>query len=93
MDPPKPGAVPFKGNRTAMGKSLHYEQKVCIIDKKVYIRGYKSAKKVCVDAKKVCIVAKKVCIIAEKVYIDTIKSLHFSTNSLHHLSNNDRKVY
>ena len=56
------------------------------MNKKVYIRGYKSAKKVCIDAKKVYI-------IAEKVYIDTKKGLHFCTNCLHHLSKNDKKVY
>ena len=69
-----------------MGKGLHYEEKVCIMKKKVYIRGYKSAKKVCIDAKKVYI-------IAEKVYIDTKKGLHFCTIGLQHLSKNDKKVY
>ncbi len=39
------------------------------MNKKVYIRGYETAKKVCVDAKKVCIVAKKVYIAAKKVNI------------------------
>ena len=63
------------------------------MNKKVYIRGYKSAKKVCIDAKKVCIDAKKVYIIAEKVYIDTKKGLHFCTIGLQHLSKNDKKVY
>jgi hypothetical protein len=64
---------------------LHYEQKV-------YVRGYKSAKKVCIDAKKVYIAAKKIYIIAEKVYIGTKKGLYFCTIGLHHLSKNDRKV-
>ena len=63
------------------------------MNKKVYIRDYKSAKKVCIDAKKVCIDAKKVYIIAEKVYIDTKKGLHFCTIGLQHLSKNDKKVY
>jgi hypothetical protein len=40
--------------------------KVYIINKKVCIRGYETAKKVYIDAKKVCIVAKKVYIFEEK---------------------------